>query len=818
MYCAMRLLFTSILNQLMKKYILTIVCLLVIFSSNAQNFITGKITENETNSPIAFVNISVLNSSRGTNTDREGNFSLELDKGTYQLFFSAVGYSSKSQEITIKEGKNNLNIVLNVNTQTLGEVMVTANKREEDIIKVSTSITSLSAKKIEDTRTWALGGLTALVPNYTYQELGVPFQQVQSIRGIQVFSENPAVSTYIDDVNNIDILANGFVFTDIERIEVLRGPQGTLFGRNAMGGVINIITKKPTNKTTGFAEVGAGNLGLQRHSLGFKTPIIKDKLFIGVNGLFQTRDGYWKNDTTRTGATDGSANGKRVGGEKNLYGNMYLKWLPTKRLSLTLNLKGQRDWSNNTGFFVSQADRDLALANPDKINLARVGEHERNILNSSLVAKYFGNKFMLTSMSAYQTIDLSFRDIDFPGFYHSFHKSAIGEKLPPQQVYSQELRINSNSESKLQYTAGFYGFSQVGYEPSTNLAQEFTPNYYAVLRNKANNFGLAGFGELSYQITKKFKTTAGLRYDYERREATFNGVQYDPLTFAPDPDAVLSNGTFTIIRPDTTVSGNYSALSPKVALSYAINSRSTFYITYTRGFRAGGVNAQKVPANVSQTFDPEYSNNYEVGHKASLTDNKLSIGASAFLIQWQDLQFINLVAPFTYARENVGNAQSSGVELEISAIPLKGLQLDGSFGFNKTEYNSFDLKRVNFGTGVETSTAIGGNSLSNAPSHTIFFGAQYEYAISKKLKAVVRGEVRNIGSYYTDIQNKIEQPSYTLINSRVGLANGNYSLFFWGQNLNNERYLAFGNPDSSFGRSVRTAAPRTFGVTLSAKF
>jgi len=790
------------------KNIIAVMLCLWATSSFAQN-IKGTI-KSQTGEAIGFANISILNSSNGTVADKDGNFSLDLSKGIYELQISAVGYANKVQKIEVADQALTIDVTLSDNTLTLGEVVVTANKREEDIVKVSTSITSLSAKKIEDTRTWGLGGLTALVPNYTYQELGVPFQQVQSIRGIQVFSENPAVSTYIDDVNNIDILANGFAFTDIERIEVLRGPQGTLFGRNAMGGVINIITKKPTNKTTGFAEVGAGNLGLQRHSFGFKTPIIKDKLFFGVNGLFQTQDGYWKNDTTGTGATDGSANGKTVGGEKNLYGNMYLKWLPSKRLSFTLNLKGQRDWSNNTGFFVSQADRDLALANPDKINLARVGEHERNILNSSLVAKYFGNKFTITSISAYQTIGLSFKDIDFPGFYHSFYTSAIGKKLPPQQVYSQELRINSNSDSKLQYTAGFYGFSQVGYEPSTNLAFEspLFPDTYSIFRNKANNFGLAGFGELSYQFTEKLKATAGLRYDYEKREATFNGFG----------DAVFTGGVFTQINPDTTVSGNYSALSPKLALSYAVNDRSNIYITYTRGFRAGGVNAQRVPANVRQTFDPEYSDNYEVGYKTFLANNKLSIGASAFLIQWKDLQFFNLVAPFTYARENVGNAQSAGLELEISAIPIKGLQLDGSFGLNKTEYKSFDLKRVNFGTGVETSTAIGGNSLSNAPSHTIFFGAQYEYAISKKLKAVVRGEVRNIGSYYTDIQNKIEQPTYTLINSRVGLVYGNYSLFFWGQNLNNERYLAFGNPDSSFGRSVRTAAPRTFGVTLSAKF
>lgn len=633
------------------KNIISIMLCLWATCSFAQN-IKGSI-KSKTGEAISFANISVLNSSNGTVSDKGGIFYLDLKKGKHQLLFSAVGYANKVQSIEVADQNLTIEVYLSDNTQVLGEVVVTANKREEDILKVSTSITSLSAKKIEYTRTWGLGGLTALVPNYTYQELGVPFQQVQSIRGIQVFSENPAVATYVDDVNSLDILANGFALTDVERIEILRGPQGTLFGRNAMGGVVNIITKKPTNKTTGFAEASVGNLGLQRYTAEYKAPMIKDKLFFGFSGLYQNLDGYWKNDTTGTGTTDKTANGRLVGGEKHLYGNLFLKWLPAKRLSLTLNLKGQRDWSNNTGFYVSQADRDQALANPDKISLSRVGEHERDILNTSLVAKYFGNKFSISSISAYQTIRLSFKDIDFPGFFHSFYNSTIGEKLPPQKVFSQELRINSNSNGKLQYSAGVYGFSQVGYEPTTNLAFEspFFPNTYSIFRNRANNFGLAGFGELSYQITNQLKVTAGLRYDYEKRESTFNGFG----------DAVLSSGVLTTIKPDTTVNGNYSAISPKVALSYALNEHSNLYISYTRGFRAGGVNAQRVPANVRLTFDPEYSNNFEAGYKASLADNKLSIGASAFLIQWKSLQFFNPISPNEFATTNVGDAQSMGV-------------------------------------------------------------------------------------------------------------------------------------------------------------
>ena len=703
-------------------------------------------------------------------------------------------------------------------TKQLEEVIVTANKREESIIKVNTSVTSLSSKKLEDTRTWGLSGLTALVPNYNYQELGVSFQQIQSIRGIQVFSENPAVSTYIDDVNNIDILANGFAFTDIERIEILRGPQGTLYGRNAMGGVVNIITKKPTNQTNGFAETSFGNLGLQRYSTGIKTPIIKDKLYFGLNGLYQTQDGFLKNNISGTSATNTNLNGKSVGGEKNLYGNMFLKWLVNNRFHLTLNLKGQQDKSNNSGFMVSQFSDTYAFANPDVINLSRIQSHERNILNTSLVAKYNADKFTFTSISALQTISFGFKDLDFPGIYHSYYDGKIGELLPPQKVWSQELRINSHSDSKFQYTAGVYAFTQNGYEPTTNTAYELSDaeaaafglpsGTYLINRNRSNNSGLAGFGEMSYQLTNKLKATVGLRYDYEKREATFNGFG----------DAMLFNGVVTDINPNITADGNYSAISPKFSVNYSVNELSNIYVTYTRGFRAGGINASSLPVGVRQTFDPEYSNNYEIGYKSFLLDKKLSIGASAFLIQWKDLQFYNLVAPFTYARENVGNAQSAGIEIEVSALPVKGLQLDGSFGFNPTEYKGFDLKRVNFGTGVESTTAIGGNKLSNAPTHTLFLGAQYEYSINQKLKAIVRGEIRNLGKQYTDIQNQIEQPSYTLLNSRIGLTYGKYSLFIWGQNITNERYLAYGNPDSSFGRQSRMAQPKTFGLTLSAKF
>ncbi|MFN6377856.1 MAG: TonB-dependent receptor [Flavobacteriales bacterium] len=802
----------------LKFMVLAMLC--AIATNSLAQTLNGKVS-NVKNERIAQSIVSVLNKDISTITDNEGNYSLTLKSGTYLLQFQAEGYSSVIQKVSIQKDNVQLDVVLEESVKRLDEVVVTASKVEEDALAVPAAVSVLSSKKIENTRLWGLGGLTAIIPNYNYQELGVAFQQIQSIRGIQVFSENPAVSTYIDDVNNIDILANGFALTDIERIEVLRGPQGTLFGRNAMGGVVNIITKRPTNETKGFAEIGVGNFGLQRHSIGIKTPLIKDKLFFGLNGLYQKQDGWWRNDTTGTGVLDPALQGAAIGGEQNLYGNIYLRWIASPRFQLTLNFKGQRDWSNNSAFFVSQQDVDLAFEEREKFFLRRIAQHEREVSNTSLVAKYYRKNFTITSITAYQRIGLAFKDVDFPGFYSSFHTKEVGEPLPPQQVYTQEFRVNSVGDKRISYTAGLFSFIQEGYEPSTNTAYELSAPEAAfyevpfgtsfISRNVSNNAGAAAFGELNFKITSWLKVTGGLRYDLEEREATFNG-------FA---DAAFINGEVVNFKPDTTVSGTYSALSPKFAVTYSINKLSNVYASYNRGFRAGGVNAQRYAPSlsISQTFDPEYSDNFELGYKSFLWNNKVSINAAVFYISWTDLQLFNLAAPFTYARSNIGDAQSLGAELEVSALPIKGLQVDAAIGFNQTEYGEFSLQRVNFFTAVETETDITGNSLSNAPSHTVFVAAQYEREFFKgAMKGFVRGEVRNICSYYTDIQNTLEQPTYTLISARAGIAFSKTTISFWVQNLTDETYLAFGTSDSSFGTSVRTAAPRTFGGSVAVNF
>jgi iron complex outermembrane receptor protein len=501
--------------------------------------------------------------------------------------------------------------------------------------------------------------------------------------------------------------------------------------------------------------------------------------------------------------------------------------LVSDRFNVLLNAKAQKDWSDASSFFVSQPNEEIAFRNPDKIYLGRLASHKRDIINTSMVLKYNANSFTISSISTYQNIGLAFENIDFNdgAYYHSFRDSKFGEKLPKQEVWNQEFRINStNSDSKLQYTAGVYGFNQLAYEPSSNLALQPVSNASSLLlglpvdtsvitMNKGDNYGLAAFGELSYKITDQIKAIGGLRYDYEKRKNTFNGFG----------DLLLNNEMLIGNQPLTTKSSSYEALSPKLALSYAISDNANVYASYTRGFRAGGINIQRLDEGVSQTFDPEYSNNYELGYKLNILNNRLNIGVTTFYIDWIDLQFFNQVALGTFSRENVGDATSMGIEIEAVAIPIKGLQLDASFGYNDTEYKSFVLNRDKIISVVpltieENKINISGNKLSNTPNHTLFLGAQYTSELSKKVKMTVRGELKNVGEYFTDIQNDLKQPSYTILNTKVGIDIGKYSISFWAQNLTDETYLSFGSSDTSFGRNVRTALPLTYGTTFSIKF
>ena len=249
--------------------------LFISYFSNAQS---GKITDARSK-PVAGATITVLNTNYTAIADGQGQFHLPvLRPGTYTLVVGAAGFATTSRTITIGQSHTqDVNFQLPAANSQLDAVVVTAQKKQELSEHVPLSVTAMTARQVNDYRIWNSKDITAIVPDLYSADPG-DGRNATGIRGITTTSYNPAVATYIDGVNQFGLDTYIFQLLDVERIEVLRGPQGTLYGRNAMGGVINIITRQPTNASSGFAELSAGNYGLQRYSAGFearcKRPIL----------------------------------------------------------------------------------------------------------------------------------------------------------------------------------------------------------------------------------------------------------------------------------------------------------------------------------------------------------------------------------------------------------------------------------------------------------------------------------------------------------------------------------------------------------------
>ena len=267
----------------MKKVCCLAIVLFFLAGVHAQK-LTG-VVQTKAGTRIESATINILNTDKTTITDKVGNFSFpKINAGSYQLSFSAVGFATQLKTVAISSTQQTtITITLIEQSKQLAEVVVTADKVEANLQKTPLAVTALNAKQLQEYRVWTISDLTALAPSTFIVEHGNSTgSNFLNIRGAMGFSNDQAVATYVDGVYQFDYFSAPINFSNIERVEILRGPQGTLYGRNAFGGVLNVITKRPTNKTSGFAEVDFGNYGQQRYSVGFNTAPIKNKLFLNA--------------------------------------------------------------------------------------------------------------------------------------------------------------------------------------------------------------------------------------------------------------------------------------------------------------------------------------------------------------------------------------------------------------------------------------------------------------------------------------------------------------------------------------------------------
>lgn len=678
----------------------------------------------------------------------------------------------------------------------LDPVLVTAEKRTENVQDVPVSVSAISEQQVEDAGIRSIQDVSRQVPNLYIANWGYRGNSFVFVRGIGAVNNDPAIGFYVDDVNYMDSRLFDTNLFDIERIEVLRGPQGTLYGRNSLSGVINIVTKKPDNQLHYGLEQTVGNKGLYESTLFLRAPLVQDKLFLGLSGTWDQLDGYNTNDYL----------GKEADEREGLNGRMQLRWLPTDDLDITASVDGERI---DDGTY-PLTDMTQAAMNPHHVAYDYEGSDKRDALGSSLRVAYNAPWFKLTSITGYRKYDDETKnDQDFTPY-----DLVTAQEYVDDYQLTQEFRLASHEDSgPLKWIGGFYPYKRhKDHRLDLNYKEGAVDMGLApmALTNTAHSdidtAGYAVFGQATYTFFDKLDLTGGLRYEYEKNEMDYSSDNISGGQILPDMSMNFDG------------SKHDDVLLPKAQIGYHWTPDFMTYAGITRGYRSGGFNTTFLSME-DLSFGPEYSWNYEVGFKSSWLNNRLNFNTSLFYIDLDDQQVTQVLPTANTLIRNAGETRSMGFEVEGSAVIIEGLRLEASFGYTDAEYLSY-------------SDAVAGMDYAGkhpplAPEYTYNLAAQYSLPIvdsfdflheGDSLLWTTRAELQGIGDFYWNDSNTLKQEAYELVNLRTGLETDNYSLTFWVKNLFDEDYncVAFAFAGSS--AIAQVGAPRTFGLTFRAKF
>jgi iron complex outermembrane recepter protein len=766
----------------------------------AQHFI-GK-TISEKGIIIRGATVHVLNTDVSIISDEAGIFSIPpLTNGNYSLEVSAIGFARIEKKIQIPQSEDTLVVSLPFSTTQLDAVVVTAEKKESDNQIVPISITSLSSREVEAYRLWANKDLKGIVSNMYAADPG-DGRNVISIRGITSTSYDPAVVTYIDGVPQFTLDTYIPQLFDVDHIEVLKGPQGTLYGRNALGGVINITTKQPDDQIRASFELSSGNYGLERYTFIFSAPLIKGKLWLGAAGMYEGSLGYYTNDF----------NNSYFDQQYRDADNIYLKYLLNTKWSFTMNLKNL--WNHNKGAFPLNPTVESAFAKPYHLDQNAIGEMVDNTLNTSLQIRHTGSKMDFSSLTAYQSnyryykspVDGDFSPLDIISIVNDY-----GKNWNKVSAWTEELRLSSATAavSPLKWAVGSYLFLQkapnkqgVHFGADAALAGSPDSNYTIINTAQIKNQGAAFYGQLEYALSNHFSAVAGLRYDYQQSNAEVSGLYL--------PDGSI-NGFPT--QPDTSGKTTYHALSPMFSFSFHPDDHAHIYVSYNRGFRTGGLT--QLSSDPSQPplypYQPEYSNNYELGLKSNYFTNRLHANFAIFYNTVQSVQIPTLILPDAITViKNAGGLDSKGFEAELQGLVLPGLELTYHFGYTHAAYTSGKLSSN--GNAVD----LDGKRQVFTPDMTSMGVMQYSFKLPKPIgvNAFIRGEWYYFGKQFFDLSNLQEQSSYQLLNASVGITYSFFSISAWLRNITGTQYVAYAY---DFG-AARLGDPYTYGVNMKFKF
>jgi iron complex outermembrane recepter protein len=752
------------------------------------------------------------------------------------------------------------------------DITVTARRRVESIESVPIAVSAIDRNLLDRSYTVNTQQLSLLVPALNYSSAN-PRNTAFTIRGlgssvVAVSQANdglePGVGFYVDQVYHARPATAAFDFTDIDQIEVLRGPQGTLFGKNTTAGAISITTKMPSFTPEASEELSVGSYNFVQAKASASGPLFGDTLAFRISGLSTRRDGVIRN--VRTGA------------DHNNLGNQAVRGQLLIKASETFQLRIAADFANFASNCCTQvylrvgtSMRPAARQYPLLAANAPGGPYAPPSLNPydrltdidaplavdtneggvSAIADWNLGSATLTSVSAWRFWNWdAANDRDYTGL-----PIQLVQHIPSRQdQYSQELRITSNGAHAITYVSGLYYFDQkitgepisiygpvaaywlIG--PTTGAANTPVPS------NLLNGYGTDGatrfkvdsyaaFGEVNWHVTPRLTVTGGLRYTYEEKSGDYTSFVYGGLTTT---NTALINAKLSVLRPQTySARDSESNLSGRANIAWQANDNIYAYASYARGFKSGGINMSGLPLNnlnqpvlATAVIRPELNTTYEAGLKAQLFDRRFIVNLAGFATQVRDYQATIVDSSQTVALRgylsNIPKVTVKGFEADATAQVARGLQFRGSVAYADGKYADYPSGPcpLEVQTSATTACNLTGRRLSGLPRWSSTIGGDYSLRVARSASLVLHADSSFKSGYFGDpsLSKFTFIDGYNVTNASIGVrSDTGWEILVFARNLFNENYIQnltiqAGNSGLILGSP---GDPRVIGVTFRAR-
>jgi iron complex outermembrane receptor protein len=718
----------------------------------------------------------------------------------------------------------------------MNDIIVTAQKRETNLQRTAIAMSAVSGDALRDQQVGGIDGLAQSLPSVNFgQTTGNARIAIRGVGfdNISVGNEG-RVAYHVDGVYVSRPSAALASFYDIERVEVLRGPQGTLYGRNATGGAINVVLAGPTDSLDGFVEASYGNYDLRKLEGAVGGPL-SDAISARLSFSLVERDGYGKNLTTGIDVDDQST--RAVRGQVRIH--------PSDAVDIRLAADYFHQDDHAYGFhFIRPGSIPAAAtgstpalpgATPKGLRLGGVVPtnlrdstsdfgpfNNREFWNLTASANFDLGGVDLTSVTGYRNAKFrTITDLDATSAALSVY-----DQLERSKTFSQELRLSGDFARGEWMIGGFYfheslfGGTRVPLDPAafgsndpsvalpplTDIMQGLT------LIGEQRTRAFAGFASLKYELADALSIRVGARYSREKKSVDELNVNNMAAPYPPLIDKLVPAPPGRR-QPNSEI---WSSFTPSLTLEYQATSDLFLYATYAKGFKSGGFNL----GNLQAPFAPEKITDYEAGLRADWLDGRLRTNLSGFYYDYKNLQVSQVVGAAVLI-QNAASAVLYGMEAEVSARPVDGLNLSGNLSLLHSEYKDFvsaDPARAGLGP-----INLAGNKLTQSPKYTLNLSA--DYTVRSAIGDFnLRGETRFVGkTYFTQYNlDHTAQPSYSLFNAFLnwkgenGLTAGAFI-----RNIGNKRIISsalVGSGLVGFPFVGTFEPPRTYGVTLGYQF